>query len=298
MGRGRQERVRGWVNTDPLEFLSRRILWGRPHWGVSVPGGTVRETRGPALHCRLRSLHIAMPRLGSSMPPTVEHPLFFLDYDGTLAPIVDDPAAAVPHPDVPELLQTLDERYPLWIVTGRDIAALSSFLDQPLRAIGLHGAQRGVVGGDVEHLMPDDAAQALHRLRRSLPSVDGVQIEEKDQAFAVHYREVEDGSAARDRLRSWLDAMPEMLDAIWGKKVVELRPAGLTKGTAVRRIAEKHPGHTPVYLGDDTTDEDAFEALQEMNRETVTVRIGPEETRAEYRLAGPDEVAEYLRRYV
>jgi len=53
-----------------------------------------------------------------------------------------------------------------------------------------------------------------------------------------------------------------------------------------------------VYLGDDTTDEDAFEALQVMARDAVTVRIGDEETQADYRLAGPGEVVEYLRQYV
>jgi len=232
------------------------------------------------------------------MIPVPDRPLFFLDYDGTLAPIVDDPDAAVPHPAVPDLLRELDDRFPLWIVTGRDLRALSSFLDQPLNAIGLHGAQQGVVGGEVERLMPDDAAEALRRLRRSVPSVDGMHIEEKDQAFAVHYREVHDEAETRERLSSWLDAMPEMLDAIWGKKVVELRPDGLTKGTAVHRIAAAHPECTPVYLGDDTTDEDAFAALQEMERDAVTVRIGNEETRADYRLAGPDEVVDYLRRYV
>ena len=109
---------------------------------------------------------------------------------------------------------------------------------------------------------------------------------------------MEDEAEARGRLSTWLDAMPEMLDAIWGKKVVELRPKGLTKGTAVRRISGEHPDRTPVYLGDDTTDEDAFVALQELQREAVTVRIGAEETRAEYRLGGPDDVVAYLQRYV
>jgi len=232
-----------------------------------------------------------------SSPSVVEAPIFFLDYDGTLAPIVDDPDAATPHPEVPGLLRELDDRYPVWIVTGRDLRALSSFLDLPLPAIGLHGAQKGVIGEEVQQLMPDDAAQALRHLRRSVPSVEGLQVEDKQQAFAVHYREA-DADEARTRLSAWLDAMPEMLDAIWGKKVVELRPEGLTKGTAVRRIADEHPDRTPVYLGDDTTDEDAFEALQALDRPVVTVRIGEEETRADYRLAGPDEVVAYLRRYL
>ncbi|MFB6248656.1 MAG: trehalose-phosphatase [Salinibacter sp.] len=231
------------------------------------------------------------------MPPIADRPLFFLDYDGTLAPIVDDPEAATPHPDVPDLLRALDEHYPVWIVTGRDLRALSSFLDQPLRAIGLHGAQEGIIGGEARRLMPDAAAEALTRLRRSVPNVDGLHVEEKDETFAVHYREVDDEREAQDRLSTWLDAMPEMLDAIWGKKVVELRPEGLTKGTAVRRVAAEHPDRTPVYLGDDTTDEDAFDALQALDRPAVTVRVGEEETRADHRLAGPDEVVAYLSQY-
>lgn len=232
------------------------------------------------------------------MPPVVDRPLFFLDYDGTLAPIVDDPDAAVPHPDVPDLLRRLEERFPVWIVTGRDLQALSAFLDQPLNAIGLHGAQEGIIGGEVHELMSEDAVQALQRLRDSVPAVDGLAVEEKEQSFAVHYREVDSETEAQARLKSWLDTMPDILDAIWGKKVVELRPEGLTKGTAVRRVAEKHPEATPVYLGDDTTDEDAFAALHDLDREAVTVRIGEEETQADHRLSGPDEVVEYLRQYV
>ena len=232
------------------------------------------------------------------MPPVVEHPLFFLDYDGTLAPIVEDPAAAVPHPDAPELLRVLDARYPLWIVTGRDLQALSSFLDRPYRAIGLHGAQEGIVGRKTKNLMSEAAADALRRFRQSVPSIDGLRVEAKDQSFAVHYRGVGDEAGAKARLEAWLADLPSVLDAIWGKKVVELRPKGLTKGTAVRRIAEKHPDHVPVYLGDDVTDEDAFAALQELGRETVTIKVGDDDTRAADRLDGPDDVMDYLQQYV
>jgi trehalose 6-phosphate phosphatase len=232
------------------------------------------------------------------MLPVVEHPLFFLDYDGTLAPIVDDPEAAVPHPDAPDLLRQLDARYPLWIVTGRDLQALSSFLDRPFNAIGLHGAQEGVVGRETHNLMSDAAAEALRERRHSVPSIDGLRVEEKDRSFAVHYRGVKNEAEARARIDRWLDDLPETLDAIWGKKVVELRPRGLTKGTAVRRIADQHPDHVPVYLGDDVTDEDAFAALQEMDREAVTIKIGDDDTRADARLGGPDAVVEYLRQYI
>jgi trehalose 6-phosphate phosphatase len=152
--------------------------------------------------------------------------------------------------------------------------------------------------------MTDAAAQAMQRLRRTLPSMEGVEVEDKDPAFAVHYRQARDAGEAQDRLKAWLETLPDMLDAVWGKKVVELRPQGLTKGTAVRRIAADHPERTPVYLGDDTTDEDAFEALDAMADDDtpapVTVKIGPEDepTAARYRLPDPDAVVAHLQRYV
>lgn len=233
-----------------------------------------------------------MPR-----PPVVDRPLFFIDYDGTLAPIVDNPDEAYPHPEAPALLEQLDAKHPLWIVTGRHLQALDGLLDMPLRAIGLHGAQQGRVGGTIRRLAPDDAVEALRRLRQTVPTGNGVEVEEKDTAFAIHYRAADDEDEARDRIQSWANAVPDMLEAIWGKKVMELRPKGMSKGTAVRSIADEHPERIPVYLGDDVTDEDAFDALQDVD-EAVTVKVGAEETKARYRLSGPDEVIAYLRRYV
>lgn len=230
-------------------------------------------------------------------PPVVDSPLFFIDYDGTLAPIVPDPDRAYPHPEAAELLEKLDARYPLWIVTGRHIQALEALLGMPLRAIGLHGAQEGRIGGAVRRLAPDDAVEALHRLRQTVPTGDGVRLEEKDTAFALHYRAADDEDEARARLEAWANAVPDILEAIWGKKVMELRPKGMNKGTAVRKLAAEHPAHTPVYLGDDVTDEDAFEALGGVEG-AVTVKVGAGDTRASYRLGGPDEVIAYLKNYV
>lgn len=231
------------------------------------------------------------------MLPLADKPLFFLDYDGTLAPIVDEPSDAVPHPRIPPLLKHLDSVLPLWIITGRDIEQLTPLIDLPLRAIGLHGAQEGVIGQEIHSRMPDKAAKAIADLRDTLPSIRGVTVEEKREAFAVHYRNVDDKENALRRLQAWTDTMPDILDAIWGKKVVELRPEGLTKGTAVREIAAEFPEHTPVYLGDDVTDEDAFEALHDLRRDVITVKVGEGDTCAEYHLNGPDEVADYLERY-
>jgi len=241
-----------------------------------------------------------------SEPPTPDAPLFFLDYDGTLAPIVDDPTEAHPHPDVPALLPELAARHPVWIVTGRDLADVESFferaelLDLRLPAIGLHGMKEGVLGAGAESLASEEAVQALARMRRALPPLEGVEVEDKGHAFAVHYRAAPDVDEVLAQLRDWASGMPPALAAIWGKKVVELRPQGLTKGTAVRRVVDEHPGRVPVYLGDDTTDEDAFEELADeaADGRAVTVRVGGGATAARYRLENPAAVAGYLRQYV
>ncbi len=231
------------------------------------------------------------------MPPVPARPLLFLDYDGTLAPIVDDPSAAVPHPAVPDLLASLAERVPLVIVTGRDLAALGCLLGGRHRAVGLHGAEHGWSDGTVERRATEAHADALRALRAAVPDVAGVRVEDKGAAFAVHYRGAPDEGAARAALEAWAEAVPAGLVPIWGKAVVELRADGVSKGVAVAAIAAEHPGRTPVYLGDDVTDEDAFAALAALGRDAVTVKVGDGDTAAGWRLADVEAVVAYLRQF-
>jgi trehalose 6-phosphate phosphatase len=228
-------------------------------------------------------------------PPLVDTPLFFLDYDGTLAPIVEDPMKAFPHPDIPAILAELDRRYPLWVVTGRQLQDLELLLDLGLQAVGLHGAQQGTLGGSIESASSGASDHVLRELRATVPDAEGIRVEDKGHTFALHYRLAPDESSAVAALRRWARSVPPGIDQIWGKKVLELRPAGISKGVAVRRIAREHPSHIPVYLGDDVTDEDAFRALDEP---AVTVKIGEGETAARYRLPDVDAAARYLRAYL
>src|SRR5690606_2647584 len=255
--------------------------------------GARRAPRRPPLGRPLPDLAHGRPM---SRPPHPARPLLFLDYDGTLAPIVADPAAAVPHAAVPGLLPRLHARHPprpappahapppVVLVTGRHLADVAALFEDvpPIRAVGLHGTQTGTLGGDLRHLLSEDAERALARLRTRVPKGDGVVVEDKGAAFAVHYRHASDEAAALARLRAWAADVPAVLTPIWGKKVVELRPAATSKGTAVRTIAAEHPGRTPVYLGDDVTDEDAFEALAAVEG-AVSVKVGEGATRARYR---------------
>lgn len=230
-----------------------------------------------------------------SAPPIVDNPLFFLDYDGTLAPLVEDPMEAFPHPDVDALLARLEVRHPVYIVTGRYLRDLTTFFDRPLHAIGLHGMQQGRLGEPIESTLPEEARAAIARMRAALPAIEGLRVEEKGPTFAVHYRNVRDEAEARAALQAWMDDVPDVLDPIWGKKVVEVRPRGIDKGVAVLRVAAEHPDHTPIYLGDDVTDEDAFAALEGRG---VTVKVGEGETRADYRLPDVEAVVAYLKGYV
>lgn len=233
------------------------------------------------------------------MPPHPDRPLLFLDYDGTLAPIVDDPAQAVPHPDVPDLLRQLADRYPVVVVTGRDLRALSRLIGGVrVRAVGLHGAEEGWSDGTVEVRATEAHAADLRRLRAAVPEGEGITVEDKGAAFAVHYRHAPDTEAARAALEHWVQDAPDALAAIWGKWVVELRAADISKGTAVRCHAAAHPDRTPVYLGDDVTDEDAFIALQALRTPSVTVKVGEEESAAAYRVPDVEAVVAYLRGFL
>lgn len=227
--------------------------------------------------------------------PVVRAPIFFLDYDGTLAPITDHPMTAYPYPGVPELLLQLHQQYPLRIVTGRHLRDLAVLLELPLQAIGLHGVQEARIGSAIKSRMPEEARAAVEALQRTVPVIEGAWVEDKEHTFTVHYRDVVEKAAAREMLREWLTDLPDTLHAIWGKDIVEPRPRGIDKGVAVQQIAAEHDKHTPVYIGDDTTDEDAFRVL---NGEAITIKVGPGETAARYQLPDPAAVIAYLRQYL
>jgi trehalose 6-phosphate phosphatase len=165
--------------------------------------------------------------------------------------------------------------------------------------VGLHGAEEAVLGRPAARPALDAHADALRSMRDRVPRRPGVVVEDKGgEAFAVHYRRAVDADAARGALADWAAGSPAGLEAVWGKRVVELRPVGVSKGAAVSRLAAAHPDRTPVYIGDDVTDEDAFAALAEDRPESITIRVGRGPTKARFRLPDVASVMEYLRRFV
>jgi trehalose 6-phosphate phosphatase len=228
-----------------------------------------------------------------------------VDYDGTLAAIVDDPARAFPDPSVPALLTRLSGRYPLYVVSGRDLATLGHLLKDgdgaPLAvaAIGLHGAEVGTIGRPAARPAVDANDHALRLMRSTLPALEGVVVEEKGgAAFAVHYRRAPQPLGARQALRRWAAGAPGQLETVWGKMVVELRARGVSKGVAVGQLAAAYEDRVPVYVGDDLTDEEAFEALNRLDPRAVTIKVGAGPTSARFRLDGVGDVVEYLAIYL
>ncbi|MPY67148.1 trehalose-phosphatase [Deinococcus sp. SDU3-2] len=230
-----------------------------------------------------------------SLPPDLlslgERPLLVLaDYDGTLAPIVPRPEEAWPEPGAREALARLlaEKRHRAAVVTGRLAEQVHRFLTLPdLPVVGLHGME-----WPGEPIAPADSG-ALRHLAAHLPAVPGLRAEDKGWTLAVHFREVPEERQPDVEAALAAIPLPPGWEAIAGKKVREFRPGGFGKGRAAERLAGMHPGHLPVFLGDDVTDEEGFVRLRALGG--VTVKVGEGDTAAEYRVGSPADVVALLR---
>jgi trehalose 6-phosphate phosphatase len=237
--------------------------------------------------------------------------VLFFDYDGTLTPIVRRPEDATLSDPMRSLLRELATHVTVGIVSGRDLDDVRSMvaLDE-LYYAGSHGFDvRGPGELRMQHeeargRLPElDAAEA--ELRDRLESVDGVRVERKGFAVAVHYREADEADVAK--VETAVDDALDRHDGLrkkGGKKIFELQPdVPWDKGRAVRWLLERleltGPDVLPVYVGDDETDEDAFAILSgdgdgdgEGVGDGVGIRVGsPDEpTRADYHLRDPDQL--------
>jgi len=211
-----------------------------------------------------------MPRMSrspSTPPPLVPaRTALFLDVDGTLLEFADHPEAVQVPAALPGLLQALHARLDgaLALVSGRTLAQLDR-LFAPLRlpAAGLHGLQvRGRDGMLFEHL-PPLLSHVLADARTLAARFPGALVEDKGSALALHWRTADAGTGAADALRQFAAAALLQLPGYRlqpGKDVVELRPDGAHKGSAVQALMASEPfrGREPVFVGDDVTDEDGF----------------------------------------
>ncbi len=229
----------------------------------------------------------------------------FLDYDGTLTPIVERPEQAELGDAMRRQIRRLAQLCAVAVVSGRD-------LDDVRRRAGIDGiVYAGSHGFDIEgrldrpireqqgtEYLPelDKAERQLHRL---LDGVAGCHLERKRFSIAVHYRQVReaDMDAVENAVDEILEEHPRLRKS-GGKKVFEVQPdMDWDKGKAVCRLLEvldlDRPDVLPLYLGDDLTDEDAFGALREQG---IGIRVGngPSRTRARYALRDPQEVERFF----
>jgi trehalose 6-phosphate synthase/phosphatase len=225
----------------------------------------------------------------------------FLDYDGTLAPIADSPdKARMPHATF-SLVEKLAGLVPIAIVSGRGVEDIQKRL--PIKGLvyaGNHGAEirssdKPLVAGRSE----EDRAmlhEMLERLQRALAPFEGVLIEDKGVTASVHYRNVDLKHLAdvSTLFRAIAREYEKSFRITSGKKVFEIRPVGAWhKGDAVTWIADNlGSGTIPVYIGDDTTDEDAFRALKNRG---VSISVGAS-AYADYYVRNQDEVERLLER--
>ena len=229
----------------------------------------------------------------------------FLDYDGTLTPIVDDPAQANLCEDMRAAVVALARRATAGIVSGRDLEDLRRRVGLTCVFLaGSHGFDIAGPKGWRETLqkgaafLPDlDRAEA--ELRKRLERVEGATVERKRFAIAIHYRRVrqDDLSRVEQSVDRVLYECPRLHKGK-GKKVFRLQPrVDWDKGRAVDWLLERleldRADVLPLYVGDDVTDEDAFRRLAGRGV-TIAVRNGGHRTAADFALADPDDVRRFL----
>ena len=220
--------------------------------------------------------------------------LLCLDYDGTLVPIAARPEDARPTPAVFDLLTRLASApgIMLTIVSGRPVAELSTLLPVPgLTLIGTHGLEIRTPNGNVSQMLPVGAfmpaiARMQREVRQLIRDKDGFILEDKRQALALHYRLADPQEAAQivSRIQALLRRYQRnglALELLHGKKVVEIRPVGLNKGKAVAALLQQTGRSVfPIYVGDDTTDEDAFQVLADRGLSILVSNVARPTTRS------------------
>lgn len=231
-----------------------------------------------------------------------------LDFDGTLAPFSLDRNRALPYEGVQRALQEIvdTERTRLVIVTGRDAREIAPLLGiRPAPEVwGVHGLQRMRPNGMCEMPeIPASVEEALDEARRWLAYQNLRDLAEtKPGAIAVHWRGINDADTFELRSKILLGWNPiavqgelELLEFDGG---VEIRMSGPNKGDAVMTILEEVGAHAAVaYLGDDLTDERAFEALGDRGL-TVLVRPQLRPTSAQVWITAPDGLLQFLYNWV
>jgi trehalose 6-phosphate phosphatase len=237
-------------------------------------------------------------------PPFESSWALFLDIDGTLLEIAATPQAVHPGRADTQLIAALYEKADgaVALVSGRSLAKIDE-LFSPLRlpAAGQHGVERRDARGKVYRpaLPAEVLARAAQQIADFAGRHTGLVFEHKGYSMALHYRLAPRlAGAAHAVVREAARTVGNGVEVQRGKMVAELKLAGHDKGRAIEAFMKEQPfaGRTPVFLGDDLTDEDGFRVVQRLGGHAI--KIGAGESAASWRLANPAAAREWLREWL
>ncbi len=225
----------------------------------------------------------------------------FLDFDGTLAEIADAPERVQVEARLGPSLRAMHEALcgAVAIISGRPIAEIDDFLDPlVLPVAGLHGLERRAPDGSIVREERRDGAltAARHGLDALARTVPGIRIEDKHLTITVHYRAAPQAAEiCRRAVEQVVRGGDGGLQALEGKMVLEVKPRGTDKGTAIAAYLAEPPftGRTAVFVGDDASDEDGFETVSRMSGRTIRVGDGAR-TAARQRVPAVSDVLNWL----
>lgn len=221
-------------------------------------------------------------------------PLLALDFDGTLAPLVDDPDHACATPAVTHLLEQISQHLPIAVISGRSLPDLAQRLDfKPQHLIGEHGAAE-------DGRTPFPTPKALRALRVTLSTEQeklrklGIRCEDKPHSLSLHYRTAANPQQAHAALEQLLNGLDPSLRIQHGKMVFNVVDRfAADKGAALRQLMALHHYERAIYVGDDENDETAFAAL---GSEDISLRVGRDkpDSHALFWLNEQPEMANFL----
>ncbi|XAH22923.1 trehalose-phosphatase [Xylophilus sp. GW821-FHT01B05] len=231
------------------------------------------------------------------LPTVTAQTALFLDFDGTLADLAPNPdAVRIPLGLVP-MLATLYERLDgaLAIITGRAITDVDHFLAPlALPAAGEHGAQYRLPSGQPVAMPALDLTPAISAMEWLAAQHHGLLVERKSRSVALHYRHAPDLGRLCEAALQEVVARMQGVELLHGKYVLEVKSASVNKGQAIEAFMTTAPfaGRTPIFAGDDVTDEAGFAVVTRLGGRGIKVGEGP--TLAEHRCLSPASLRGWL----
>lgn len=284
---------------ERLAAMQKRLSIGTvQNWGkefmhdlalASEQGGTSR-----------RQLSLTQRQRITTRYQSASHRLIILDYDGTLRSFVKTPSplAAAPTLRIWRVLKTLSDQpnTTVAIVSGRTRRALASwFVGLPLVLAAEHGAWKryGKKWQQIDSGFKKDKKRIRAVMQKYTSRTRGSEIEEKDHALVWHYTNVEPDIAfkrASELKRELMELLADDDVAVHeGRKVIEVKPSAITKGSVVRELRAAYPADFVLCAGDDYTDEDMFRELRD-DPSAVTIKVGQGDTAARHAVAKPSQL--------